>query len=164
MRKFPIFAGGIAGTALALAACAVPAAKPAVTVTVTAPAKTVTVAPKVTTAPPKPTTAPAVTQPPPQQFTNASAVVDQFYQDITDRNYPAAWTLGGDNIGGTNYSQWVLGYDTTASIVIVTANNFGSGQVDAEIAATQDDGSIRDYEGTYTVANGVIVAANIAQI
>ena len=36
-------------------------------------------------------------------------MVDQFYQDITDRNYPAAWALGGDNIGGTDYNAWVAG-------------------------------------------------------
>jgi len=30
-------------------------------------------------------------------------------------------------------------------------------------AATQTDGSIRTYSGTYTVASGVIVSANITQ-
>jgi hypothetical protein len=66
-----------------------------------APAKTVTVPPspvptKTVTTPPAPVQTPAwqqassapVVQP---QFTNGSAVVAQYYQDITDHNHSAAW-------------------------------------------------------------------------
>jgi len=115
-----------------------------------------------TPASPAPTTASA--QPSPQ-FANAEAVVNQFYQDITDHNYSAAWALGGDNISnGASYSTWVAGYaNTTASIALVTASDFGSDQVWAKVIATQLDGSVKTYEGTYTVQNGVIVAADIVQ-
>ena len=96
-------------------------------------------------------------------FTNASAVISQFYQDITDGNYTAAWSLGGDNIGGTDYTDWAAGYSTTASITIATSSTFGSGQVQADLIATQTDGSVKTYTGTYTVSGGAIVAANIIQ-
>jgi len=46
-------------------------------------------------------------QPPPAQIINASAVVTQYYQDITDQNYSAAWALGVSNVsGGVGYDAW----------------------------------------------------------
>ena len=160
--------------AVSLAACGsvkAPAAAPAVTNTVTAPAAT----PKPTTpAPTTPAPAPAKTvyvqapaapapAPEPAYFTNSVAVVQQFYQDINDGDYSDAWALGGDNIGGKNYAGWVAGYDDTASISVGTFSAYGSDQVQASISALQDDGTTNTYEGTYTVENGVIVAANIVQ-
>ncbi len=98
---------------LSLAACGsvkAPAAAPAITHTVTAPAA----GPKPTT--PAPTTsapAPYVQAPAPAReptyFTSSTAVVQQFYQDINDRDYSDAWALGGDNIGGSDYAGWVAG-------------------------------------------------------
>ena len=44
-----------------------------------------------------------------------------------------------------------------------TYRDWGSGQVHAYLRAFQTDGTIRYYTGTYTVQNGVIVAAHIVQ-
>ncbi len=161
---------------LSLAACgAVKAPVGAVTHTVTAPA-----APVATT--PAPTT-PAATTPAPQPaktvyvqapaapaapaepayFTNSTAVVQQFYQDINDGDYSDAWALGGDDIGGSDYAGWVAGYDTTVSVSLGTFSAFGSDQVQASLSALQSDGTTKTYEGTYTVSGGVIVAASIVQ-
>ena len=107
--------------------------------------------------------APAPAAPEPAYFTNATAVVTQFYQDINDGDYSGAWALGGDNIGGTDYSAWVAGYNTTLRVSLGTFSAFGSDQVQASLSALQSDGTVRTYEGTYTVSNGVIVAANIVQ-
>ena len=163
---------GLALAVLALAGCgsaaALPAPKasaPTVTMTVGASAKTTT-----RTATPPPATMPAAAAsrapaPLPQpQFANATAVVTQFYQDITDRNYQAAWALGGDNLnGGVGYSKWVAGYATTASISLGTFSSPNSDQVSVSLSAVQTDGSTTTYLGTYTVQNGVIVSANITQ-
>jgi hypothetical protein len=97
------------------------------------------------------------------QLTNGVAVVSQFYQDLTNHDYWDAWQLGGDNIGGSDYNGWVAGYATTASIDITSYGTWNDGTVWADISATQTDGSIRAYSGTYTVANSVIVSANITQ-
>ena len=95
--------------------------------------------------------------------TSAKAVVDQFYQDLNAHNYQAAWQLGGSNLnGGSGYSTWVAGYATTASIDASTVQN-SDGTVSVSITATQTDGSVKTYAGTYTVANGAIAAANITQ-
>jgi len=163
---------------LSLAACGsakAPAAAPAVTHTVTAPAA----APKPTTpkpTTPKPTTpapttaapapyvqTPAAPAPEPAYFTDSTAVVQQFYQDINDEDYSDAWALGGDNIGGSDYAGWVAGYDTTVSVSLGTFSAFGSDQVQASLSALQSDGTTNTYEGTYTVSDGVIVAATIVQ-
>ena len=89
----------------------------------------------------------------------------QFYQDISNGYYAAAWALGGDNLaGGASYDTWVAGYhDTTSSIAVVTSSNWNSDTAYAEIDATQIDGTVKTYSGTYTVQNGVIVSANITQ-
>ena len=157
---------------LSLAACGsakAPAAAPAVTHTVTAPAA----APKPTM--PAPTTAapapaktvyvqtPAAPAPEPAYFTDSTAVVQQFYQDINDGDFSAAWALGGDNIGGSDYAGWMAGYDTTVSVSLGTFSAFGSDQVQASLSALQSDGTTNTYEGTYTVSDGVIVAATIVQ-
>ena len=157
---------------LSLAACGsakAPAAAPAITHTVTAPAA----APKPTT--PAPTTAapapaktvyvqtPAAPAPEPAYFTDSTAVVQQFYQDINDEDFSGAWALGGDNIGGSDYAGWMAGYDTTVSVSLGTFSAFGSDQVQAGLSALQSDGTTNTYEGTYTVSDGVIVAATIVQ-
>jgi hypothetical protein len=168
---------------LSLAACgSVKAPVGAVTHTVTAPAAPVTKSAAPVASTPAPTT-PAATTPAPQPaktvyvqapaapaapaepayFTNSTAVVQQFYQDINNGDYSGAWALGGDNIGGSDYAGWVAGYDTTVRVSLGTFNAFGSDQVQASLSALQSDGTMKTYEGTYTVSGGVIVAANIVQ-
>lgn len=163
---------GLAFAVLALAGCgsaaALPASKtpaPTVTMTVSASAKTIT-----RTAPAPPATAPAAAAsrapaPQPQpEFANATAVVTQFYQDITDHNYAAAWAAGGQNVsGGVGYDAWVAGYGTTDSISLGTFSYFGSGQVQTVVSALQTSGAVYTYTGTYTVQNGIIVGAHIVQ-
>ena len=163
---------GLALAVLALAGCgsaaALPAPKapaPTVTMTVSAPAKTITrtaTAPSATT--PKAAASRAPAPQPQPQFANATAVVSQFYQDITDHNYAAAWAAGGLNVsGGVGYDAWVAGYGSTESISLGTFSSFGSGQVQTVLSALQTDGAVYTYTGTYTVQNGIIVAANIVQ-
>jgi hypothetical protein len=159
---------------LAVAACGSQGNSPPAPATVTH-TRTMTTAPKVTTVTPKPqattvtpTAAPTQAAPAPTQASSPGlsdpvAIVTQFYADITAHDYAAAWVLGGANIAGTSYSNWVNGYATTAAIAVTAAEDSGSDQVTATISATQTDGSVRNYTGTYTVQNGVIVSAQITQ-
>jgi hypothetical protein len=102
-----------------------------------------------------------VTEPP--KLANASSVVFQFYQDITNGDYASAWALGGKNIGGTDYKDWAAGYATTAGITLSTESEWNSTTVYATLVATQTNGSVYTYSGTYTVTNGVITTANIVK-
>lgn len=128
---------------------------PAVTKTVT-PTPTPTVTKTVAPAAPAPVT-------PAPQLLNAQAVVTQYYADINAGDYADAWNLGGDNIGGSGYYGWVAGYGTTASVSLNSWSNFSSNQVTVQLVATQDNGAVYTYTGTYTVQGGVIVSANIVQ-
>jgi len=116
-----------------------------------------------------PTTQPSKTPAPvPPPLTNAVAVVTQYYQDVTDKNYAAAWAIGGSNLAAENgqtYTSWVAGYaDTTASISITSYGTWSNGTVWCYISAVQYSGAVNTYYGTYTVANGVIVSASIRQV
>ena|ERR1700733_5581418 len=168
MRKNLLPAVGIAAAVALLAGCGAAAAgitaapKPAVTRTVTV-RVTATPKPLGTPAAPAATTAPTVAPPAPQ-LVNAEALVTQYYQDITDQDYAAAWALGGPDLNrGTSYASWAAGYATTASISLGTFSIFGSDQVVVSLSALQDDGSVYTYQGTYTVQDGLIVSADIVQ-
>ena len=165
-------AGALTSSSSPSVILAAPAARatpvtPAPTKTVTAPPSPVPT--KTVTAPPAPVQTPAWQQPSSApvaqpQFTNGSAVVAQYYQDITDHNYSAAWAMGGSNVsGGVGYDAWVAGYSTTQSITMYNSSNWGSGEVTTSLSAVQSDGSTRTYYGTYYVSNGVITSASIAQ-
>ena len=99
----------------------------------------------------------------PAPGTSAKAVVDQYYQDLNAHNYQGAWQLGGSNLsGGSGYGTWMAGYATTANINASTMQT-NHRTVSVNITATQTDGSVKTYTGSYTVAHGAIVAANITQ-
>jgi hypothetical protein len=168
-RRAAVVAAALAlagcGTAAAPAAHQAPASHPAPTIT-----KTVTATPKATHHPkahhPKAHPQPAAPAQP--AMTNGVSVVSQYYQDITDGNYQAAWAIGGSSIAaqnGQSYGSWVAGYSTTtASIDITSYGTWSDGTVWCYISAVQLDGSVRSYYGTYQVSNGVIVSANISQV
>jgi hypothetical protein len=127
-----------------------------------APARTTDPAP----APAAPAPVPAQPQQP--QLTNGVAVVLQYYQDISDQNYQSAWAIGGSNLAAQNgqtYASWAEGYSTTtASIRVTSYGTWNDGTVWTYISATQLDGTVKTYYGTYTVTDGVITSANIQQI
>jgi hypothetical protein len=126
------------------------------------PTRTVYVTPRASQ-PPAQAPAPATSQP---QLTNPEAVVLQYYQDVTDQNWSAAWSIGGDNIAAQNgqtYAEWVSGYtSTTASISVTADGTWSDGTVWTDLSATQLDGSVQTYSGTYTVSDGVITSASIS--
>ncbi|MEV6297449.1 hypothetical protein AB0M41_45440 [Streptomyces sp. NPDC051896] len=137
----------------------VPASVPPASTTPSAGPTPTSAAPTTTAVVPK-TAPPATSQP---HLTNASAVVSQYYQDITDHDYAAAWALGGSHIAGTTYDRWVAGFATTQNITLGTISAFGDSRVHAVLYATQTDGTLKTYAGDYTVADGILVDASIRQ-
>ena len=105
-------------------------------------------------------------QPAPQQQQQPGQdinVVEQYFYDLGIGDYTAAWTLGGDNIAGTDYGSWVAGYATTTSVTLDSDTDVGGGGVQVTFDATQSDGGATSYAGTYYVSNGVITSASITQ-
>ncbi|MFD7081729.1 hypothetical protein [Streptomyces sp. NPDC059918] len=113
---------------------------------------------------PSATAAPPVqlhVDPPPDLPLDPRDVVEEYYRDLADRDFAAAWELGGKYVAHTSYAKWVAGYDTTAAISLDSADTVGAGRVRVAIRALQTDGTLRTYEGTYTVSGGVITDARV---
>ncbi|MGW1593001.1 hypothetical protein [Streptomyces sp. NPDC002343] len=94
---------------------------------------------------------------------DASEVVTAYYDHLNAGDFAAAWAMGGDRLYGGSYTDWVAGFSSTARID-VTATDNGGGEVAAEIRATQSDGSVQVFRGTYTVSGGKLVGADIRQV
>jgi hypothetical protein len=101
----------------------------------------------------------------PYYVTTNQGVVQQYYDYINAKNFSAAWDMGGQYIGGSDYNAWAAGYSTTSYVALSTWDYYpGYNAVGVTISATQSDGSVRTYAGSYTVSGGVITSASIKQI
>ena len=91
-----------------------------------------------------------------------SGTVRAYFAALNAHNYVKAWDLGGRNTG-SSYTDYVNGFGTTAkdTVTIVSV----SGQVvTARITAVQTDGTIKVYQGTYTVIHSVITQFNVQRV
>ncbi|MEU8618102.1 excalibur calcium-binding domain-containing protein [Streptomyces sp. NPDC048623] len=99
---------------------------------------------------------------PPPKAADASSVVLQYFAAINAQDYRRAWNLGGKNLSGS-YTAFADGFATTAHDVVHILRAEG-GTVSVRLEATQTDGSLRVFEGTYTVHGGTIVGADIREV
>ena len=83
------------------------------------------------------------------------------YAAINAGDYATAWALGGRNLTGS-YQDFVNGFADTLQDTLSVVSVHGQ-RVQITLDAEQTDGSRRYYAGTYTVSDGVIVAANITR-
>ncbi|MFD7296012.1 hypothetical protein ACFV9W_22240 [Streptomyces sp. NPDC059897] len=98
-----------------------------------------------------------------QDTETAASVVESYYADLNAGDFGAAWDRGGSNIATEQtYDEWVSGFRTTRSIT-VDATDDGFDEVDVYITSTLTDGTTERYQGTYTVTDGEITAAEIQQ-
>ncbi|WP_367321807.1 excalibur calcium-binding domain-containing protein [Streptomyces sp. HUAS ZL42] len=98
----------------------------------------------------------------PSTVADASSVVREYFAAINAHDYRRAWDLGGKNLSGS-YTAFVDGFATTAhdTVHILGAD---SDTVSIGLEAAQTDGSLRIFEGTYTVHSGTIVAADVREV
>jgi hypothetical protein len=118
------------------------------------------------TTPPGTPTQPAEPQPSPppaapSSSTGAAEVVEGYYAAINAHDYSTAWALGGQNLVGS-YQAFVDGFAGTRQDTLTVVSS-DEETVTIELDAEQTDGSHRYFAGTYTVRDGVIVAADIAR-
>jgi len=88
-----------------------------------------------------------------------AATVRAYFTAINNHAYGRAWSLGGKNTG-SSYSAFVAGFDQTQSDNVTIVSVAGT-VVTVTLAATQTDGSVNYYRGTYTVTQGVITQSQI---
>jgi len=98
---------------------------------------------------------------PPTARTDPAAVVEGYFSAIDDRDYRIAWALGGKNTG-SSYREFVQGFSGTAHDT-VTILALDGNDVTARLVAGQDDGTVKTFQGTYTVTSGAITHFDVAQ-
>jgi Protein kinase domain len=108
-----------------------------------------------TTTPPAATT--TITVPPPA--TDPATIVREFFAAINRQRYPVAYKLTSES---EPYSKFAAGFAGTARDVL-TIESVKGDVVTARLSAYQTSGLVKYYQGTYTVTNGVISAANVQQ-
>jgi len=89
-------------------------------------------------------------------------VVTQFYAAINNQDYRAAYRLDYQVRSHESFTDFKNGFAGTQhdnlTITEVTGN-----VVHFNLTADQTDGSVKTYQGTYTVQNGQIVDSNVTQ-
>jgi tRNA A-37 threonylcarbamoyl transferase component Bud32/FlaG/FlaF family flagellin (archaellin) len=90
-----------------------------------------------------------------------SGTVTAYFAALNAHNYRRAWKLGGQNTG-SSYSTYVQGYSDTESTQ-VTVLSVSQDVVTADITAHQTDGTLKTFQGTYTVSGGAIIQFNVHQ-
>ncbi|WP_326704671.1 excalibur calcium-binding domain-containing protein [Streptomyces cyaneofuscatus] len=149
--------GGAASTSVAASAS-----------TSSAPAEvTATVTSTVTASPEKRAPSPERSAPPPAPPSTSSALgaeatVVAYFDAVNALEYRAAWELGGKNLAG-DYEAFVDGFTGTERDTVRILGVAGD-TVRAELEALQSDGSLKVFEGTYTVRSGVITAADVREV
>jgi hypothetical protein len=159
----------IAGT-LVLAGCGSAghgtAATPGTSITVT---RTMTAQPIASASQPSPTITKTVTPAPPPSgpagihAVTPWSVVSEYYGDIESGDYGDAYALlSSGSVTGQSYPQFAGGFACTTVEDLAEVGATGD-TVTVSLEALQCSGSVNQYEGTYTVHNGLIVSADMTQ-
>ena len=98
----------------------------------------------------------------PGRTSDPADAVRAYFAAISSRDYAQAWKLGGQHTG-SSYASFVSGLSTTAKDTVTVLSVSGN-VVTARLTAEQTDGTIKIFQGTYTVSNGVIVGFNVRQV
>jgi hypothetical protein len=88
-----------------------------------------------------------------------AATVQAYFAAINDHDYGKAWDLGGKNTG-SSYNKFKSGFSDTARDGLTVVSVTGD-VVTVKLDATQTNGSVHHFQGTYTVSNGVITQSQI---
>jgi hypothetical protein len=95
----------------------------------------------------------------PQTAADPAALVTAYFDAINNRDYQLAWELGGRSFD-SDEAHFAAGFATTAYDT-PTITGVSGETVSVVLDAAQTDGTHQYYAGTYTVHEGVIVAADI---
>jgi serine/threonine protein kinase len=85
--------------------------------------------------------------------------VQAYIAAINAHDYQKAWDLGGRNTG-QSYSSFVQGFNGTAHDSL-TITSVSGNVVTAQLDAAQTDGTVKHFQGAYTVSNGIITSFDI---
>jgi Protein kinase domain len=94
----------------------------------------------------------------PSAAQHPALIVHDYFFDINHHFFRAAWKLTPEN--GESFAQWRAGFVGTKRDAVSISNVKGN-VVTATLRAVQTDGTVKIFQGTYTVTNGVISSSNV---
>jgi hypothetical protein len=106
---------------------------------------------------------PASTRSVPPPLTKQGRVVRAYFAAINDHRYLLAYRLGGHSGSLKGLKAFVVGLADTKHDT-VTIDSVSGDVVTAQLRALQTDGTVKKFQGTYTVTNGVISSSNVNHV
>ena len=103
---------------------------------------------------------------PPSPVTTAltpAGTVQAYFAAINAKNFHRAWQLNTVVHRNEDYQQFVNGYSGTAHDDVQIQSTAGN-VVTAQLVATQRDGKVKTFQGTYTVTDGIISGTSVQQV
>ncbi|MFD0312869.1 hypothetical protein [Streptomyces flavalbus] len=91
---------------------------------------------------------------------NAQTVM-AYFAAIDGGDYTTAWQLGGQNLAA-DFESFSDGFTTTAAVA-VTVDGVEGDLVFATVTSRESDGTQKVFDGSYTVRDGVITAADVTE-
>jgi hypothetical protein len=107
-------------------------------------------------------TSQGATQPPVTTPRAPSSVVLGYFRAINQHHYRLAWRLGGKSIHG-GYRMFRDGFTGTEHDTVQILSSSGD-NVSARVTASQTDGTVKVFQGIYTVFNGAIVSSQVQRV
>jgi hypothetical protein len=107
-------------------------------------------------------TAPKTLGPKPAAVAAPAGVVQAYFADINAHRFARAWRLNAADHGSESFQQFVAGFTGTKLDKVTIVSTSGN-VVSIRLAAAQDDGTVKTYQGTYTVVNGAITTTDVQQ-
>jgi hypothetical protein len=89
-------------------------------------------------------------------------VVTEYYTAINNHDYRTAYRLNEQEQSIESFATFKQGFTGTQHDNL-TITGVNGGTVSFDLTADQTDGSVKTYEGTYTVQNGKITDSNVTQ-
>jgi hypothetical protein len=112
----------------------------------------------------RPTVYVTKTVPPPTTSALSPAqTVQAYFAALNAKNYAQAWELDQVVHSNQDYQQFVNGYSGTEHNTVTILGTNGN-VVNARLVAAQTDGTVKTFQGTYTVTNGVITGTSVQQV
>ena len=102
----------------------------------------------------------AVSSGPPAALTSPASVVRAYFAAINDHRWLIAYRLSGQT---EPIATFEAGFANTKHDT-VTIDNVSGDVVTAQLSALQTDGTVKKFQGTYTVVSGVIAGSNVGQV
>ena len=103
---------------------------------------------------------------PPAPVTTAltpAGTVRAYFAAINAKKYQRAWQLNTVVHSNQDYQQFVNGLSGTVHDSVQIQSTAGN-VVTAQLIATQRDGKVKTFQGTYTVTDGIISGTSVQQV